>query len=213
MKRLDHLITVLIILYFQLSFLVQTTTTEVRNISYISKSLLWRLRPPTLATITCTLRALFVLKGLCLAAVAEGRDEEAWPISWLTQHLIVVAMLVKLLLFLIAASSLRVSFSISQHALCCKLYSFNFSLFFFLFSPARLQIFTNAWWRLPFQLSAYLRLFEIIRGASFLDRSWTPWKYFTSSFPKGFELWSFLQRTFHLLLMNDNKSGVIYSHL
>lgn len=134
MKRLDHLITVLIILYFQLSFLVQTTTTEVRNISYINKSLLWRLRPPTLATITCTLRALFVLKGLCLAAVAEGRDEEAWPISWLTQHLIVVAMLVKLLLFLIAASSLRVSFSISQHALCCKLYSFNFSLFFSLFS-------------------------------------------------------------------------------
>lgn len=133
MKRLDHLITVLIILYFQLSFLVQTTTTEVRNISYINKSLLWRLRPPTLATITCTLRALFVLKGLCLAAVAEGRDEEAWPISWLTQHLIVVAMLVKLLLFLIAASSLRVSFSISQHALCCKLYSFNFSLFFFSF--------------------------------------------------------------------------------
>ena len=47
LKRLDHLITVLIILYFQLSFLVQTTTTEVRNIPYINKSLLWRLRPPT----------------------------------------------------------------------------------------------------------------------------------------------------------------------
>ena len=64
-----------------------------------------------------------------------------------------VTMLVKLLLFLYAsntspASSLAVSFSRSEYALCCNLFSFNISTFLF-----------------PLLSRAYLRLSEVPGGA------------------------------------------------
>ena len=122
-------------------------------------------------------------------------------------------MLVKLLLFVIAASSLSVSFSISKHALCCKLFSFNFSPFFFsLFSCTIVDLYKCVM-ETSFSVVSLFEAFWNYSWSIFSRSFLNSLKIFHLIISKGFELWSFLQRTFHLLLMNDNKSGVIYSHL
>lgn len=86
-----------------------------------------------------------------------------------------VAMLVKLLLFLYAsntspASSLAVSFSRSEYALCCNLFSFNILTFLFpLLSRAIAEVsqceMDSSFLGLLGLFSAYLRLSEVPGGA------------------------------------------------
>ena len=77
--------------------------------------------------------------------------------NFLVNSALMVAMLVKLLLFLIASktspvSSLKVNFSSSKYALCYKIFFLNsFTCLFFSFFSARLPIFSNARCKLPFQ--------------------------------------------------------------
>ena len=104
-----------------------------------------------------------------------------------------VAMLVKLLLFLISwntfpASSLEVSFARSKYALCCNRFSFNFVVFFF-FLFFRLPIFPNARWKLGF-IRVVVSAFETSWNSSWstLIRSLASWKYINLSIAKCFSL-------------------------
>ena len=90
--------------------------------------------------------------------------------NFLVNSALMVAMLLKLLLFLIASktspvSSLKVSFSSSKYALCYKIFHPSFFLFFScaianLFKCEMQTSFPGLFWL----LSAHLRPFEILRG-------------------------------------------------
>ena len=101
-----------------------------------------------------------------------------------------VAMLVKLLSLLIASntsldSSLEVRFARSKYAPCCKRFSFNFVVFI----TARLPIFPNVRWKIPF-FRVVVSSFETSWNSSWdtLIRSLASWKYINLSIAKGFGL-------------------------
>ena len=95
--------------------------------------------------------------------------------NFLVNLALMVAMLVKLFLFLIASktspvSSLKVSFSSSNYALCYKIFFFNsFTFLFFLFFSCAIANLFKCEMQTSFPglfwlLSAHLRPFEILRG-------------------------------------------------
>ena len=113
------------------------------------------------------------------------------PDQFLVNSAAMIAMLVKLLLVLTAsntspATSLKVSFSRSKYAICCKRFSFSFPTFLLLsfFFCAIVDLsqceMETSFSSLLVLLPAYLRLFGSFSW-SVLARSWASWKFFSSS--------------------------------